>query len=569
MEIAIPEISTAVTGPHWSSSADLFGRTLAAHGIGQVFTLVGSHISPLLAGCADAGMLLIDTRHEASAGHAAEGYAKATGRTGVCLVTAGPGFTNILTAMASCLVDAVPVVFVAGAPPLHGAVPNPLQGGYKQMELARPIAKWVACAGAPEQIPDLLTQALTVARAGRPGPVFLEVPVDIVHGQAGQSLPCGQPARLIAPGPPGPDTVSAVIARLLQARRPVVLAGGGIRYAGAAGELRRFAQLTGIPVLTNFNAHGALAADDPAWLGPFSAALPAPMDEDADLLLVLGARFGLLTGGFPGRCANASTQIVQVDIAAAELEILRGTDLGVVADCDTFLGALNHALRDALSGPVRAGWLRWAQAMQAVRAQRTADWLRQPQTGHLIHPFQLARTVVATLPDDTVFVADGGEAKAWIEMNIAPQRMGQYVSRAYSGALGSGQGLALGAQIANPGKRVCLFIGDGAWGFYLQEIDSFMRHQLPITVVIVNNGCWGSIRRGQQRLWANQRLLATELGTTRYDRVAQGFGCHAERVTDFESLVPALQRALAQPGPSVLNVEVDPAPDPAWPGGPA
>lgn len=569
MEAAIPETLTTLSEPHWSHSADLFGRTLAAHGVEQVFTLVGSHISPLLAGCADAGLRLIDTRHEASAGHAAEGYAKATGRIGVCLVTAGPGFTNTLTAMASCLVDAVPVVFVAGAPPLHGAVPNPLQGGFSQLELARPISKWVASVGATEHIPDLLTQALAVARAGRPGPVFLEIPVDVVHGQAPRGQPCGRPAKTISPQPPSPDTVSAVIARLLQARRPVVLAGGGIRYAEAGGELRRFAQLTGIAVLTNFNAHGALAADDPAWLGPFSAALPAPITEAADLLLVLGARFGLLTGGLPGRCATASTQIVQVDIAAAELEVLRDTDLGVVGDCGTFLVALNHALRDALSGPVRAGWLRWAQAMQAVRALRTADWLRRSQTGHLIHPFQLARTVVATLPRDTVFVADGGEAKAWIEMNIAPQRMGQYVSRAYSGALGSGQGLALGAQIANPANRVCLFIGDGAWGFYLQELDSFMRHQLPIVVVIVNNGCWGSIRRGQQKLWANQRLLATELGHTRYDRVAQGFGCHAERVTDFESLVPALQRALAQPGPSVLNVEVDPAPDPAWPGGPA
>lgn len=553
---------TASREPAWSSSADLFGQTLAAHGVRQVFTLVGSHISPLLAGCVDAGLLLIDTRHEASAGHAAEGYAKATGCTAVCLVTAGPGFTNILTPLASCLVDAVPALFVAGAAPLYGTVPNPLQGGFSQIEVARPIAKWVARAQTPEQIPELLSQALAIARSGRPGPVFIEIPVDVAHGRAAACLPAGQPEATGSAPPPDARIIEEVIERLRRAQRPLILAGGGIKYSAAADELRHFVKRTGIPVLSNFNAHGAVTADDPAWAGPFSALLPAPLPAPADLLLVLGARFGLLTGGFPGRFADRETQVVQIDIEASELNHLRDSDLGIVGDCRAFLAALNHRLNDSPQPmPIPT---EWAQTLRTARARSHKDWQTLALTD-VIHPFQLARTVVASLPRDTLFVADGGEAKAWIEMNIAPQRMGQYISRAYSGTLGSGQGLALGAQIANPGNHVCLFIGDGAWGFYLQEIDTFMRHRLPIITVVVNNGCWGSIRHGQQRLWDSKRFLATDLGYTRYDQIARGFGCHAEYVTRIDALGPALRRAQEHDGPSVINVIVDPAPDPASP----
>lgn len=554
--IAISEYQADSQVKAWCSSADLFGQTLAAHQIGQIFTLVGSHINPLLAGCVDAGLILVDTRHEASAGHAAEGYAKATGRAGVCVVTAGPGFTNVLTPMASCLSDAVPALFVAGAPALNGG-PNQLQGGFSQIDVARPLAKWVARAGAPSQIPRLLSEGLSAARSGRPGPVFMEIPADVAHQQAATALPAGQPAEPDAEALPDLRIILDVIERLSLGRRPLILAGGGIKYSGAAQELRQFAERTGIPVLTNLNAHGALDATDPAWCGHFSATSPAA-PHCADLLLVFGARFGLLTGGFPGRYADQQTTVIQVDIDPSELRHLRPADLGIGGNCRTVL----HLLNQKLDGIPLPAWIEWRQTLHAARIRRLYAWAQQSrQSG--IHPFHLAHAVVATLPADSIFVADGGEAKAWMEMCVVPQRPGRYISRAYSGALGSGQGLALGAQIACPGARVCLFIGDGAWGFYLQEIDTFIRHRLPIIIVIVNNGCWGSIRHGQQRLWDGARFLATDLGHVRYDLVARGFGCQAERVTEIDEVAPALRRALAHDGPSVINAIVDAAPDPA------
>lgn len=541
------------TPARWRSSADLFGQTLAAHGVGQVFTLVGAHINPLLAGCADAGLALIDTRHEACAGHAAEGFAKASGQIGVCVVTAGAGFSNVLTAMASCLADATPVLFVAGAPPLQAAAPNPLMGGYSACAVAAHLAKWVARAETAEQVPALLAQGMACARQGRPGPVFLEIPLDVALGQAAQPQPAASVQALPPPQAPHATQMAQVLARLAQARRPLILAGGGVKYAGAGAALQQFVRQSGIPLMSNLNTHGVLVGDDPAWAGPFSASWPLP--AAADLLLVLGARLGLLTGGMP------AATVVQVDIDASELRHLRAGDIGMAADCRVFLQALGQAwgqVADPGTPPERSAW---ATELRAGRQAGLARWAAAPRSA-AIHPFDLAQTVVTTLPAQTVFVADGGDAKAWIEQQVAVQDMGQYVSRAYGGALGSGQGLALGAQRAFPGRPVCLFIGDGALGFQLQTLHCYARHALPIIVVIVNNGAWGSTRHDQASSWGPQRSLATELGNVDYAQIAQALGCAAERINTLAALAPALHRALARSGPSVLDVWTDPNPDP-------
>jgi len=543
---------------------DLFGHALAAHGVRHLFTLVGSHINPLLAGCADAGIALVDTRHEATAGHAAEGFAKATGATGACVVTAGPGFTNALTPLASAYVDAVPMLLVAGAPPTDRPL-NPLQGGFDQVAMARPITKWATRAGSAAEIPGLVAEAFARARSGRPGPVFLEIPVDIAHGNVMGTAASVVPARHGEAAPaPNNAHLDEVLARIARARQPLLLAGGGIKYADADGELLRFAHLTGVPVLTNLNSHGLVPASDPAWGGIFSM-LPSPgIHGHADLLLVIGARFGMLTGGFPGRHAAPGAGVVQVDIDGSELDHLRPGDLGIEGDCQAVLTALNQRLERRKLQPADH-LAAWRDRVGTARDDQLASWSRCARAWHVPHPFTVAETVVATLPRDTTFVTDGGEAKAWLEMNLRLEQGGRYLSRGYSGCLGSGQGLALGAHAADPARPVCLFIGDGAWGFHLQESDTFLRHGAPIITVVLNNGCWGSIRHGQQVLWHGERDLVTELGQIRYDRVAAGFGGHVERVERLGDLAPALHRSIASGVPSVIDVTVDPAPNPAQP----
>jgi acetolactate synthase-1/2/3 large subunit len=534
----------------------LFGEALRAHGVRQVFTLAGSHINELLAGCDDAGISLIDTRHEATAGHAAEGYAKASGAPGVCVVTAGPGFTNALTPMASCAVDAAPTLFVSGAAPSDGSALNPLQGGFSQMEMARPVAKWVGQARAPGEIPRLVAEAFVALRTGRPGPAYLEIPNEVAFGRAeAQAM-----AAPVTPSPPPwrEEGIAEICARLERAHRPLILAGGGVKYAGAGDALRRLTARTGIPVLTNLNAHGVLTAHDDAWGGSFPIYSHLGVAPRADLLIVLGARFGMLTGGLPGKFGEPALGIVQVDIHAAELDHLRPGDVGIVADCRAFIEALERACVERPGHDFSA----WRDEVGGLRHRLIAAWQKEAGAATGIHPFHLARCTVATLPPDTTFVADGGEAKVWLESCLAPLRLGQYVSRAYSGNLGSGQGLAMGALMAAPDKPLCLFIGDGAWGMHLQEIDTFVRHRLPIITVVVNNGCWGSIRHGQMKLWHGRRQLVTELGHCRYDLAARAFDCPAERVEHARDLEPALLRAMKNRGPSLIDVVTDRVPDP-------
>ena len=545
------------------SAARLFGETLAELGVRHLYTLSGSHINPLLGGCEDAGLRIIDTRHEATAGHAIEGEAKATGQPGVCLVTAGPGFTNTLTAMMSCHVDATPAIFVAGAAPLHNPGPNPLQGGFSQIEMARPVSKWSVVAHAAGEIPWLLRRAWHIARSGRPGPVFIEIPSDIAHGAGNPALhvpvPCsgnGSDAPIIADA-----SIERVAQLLAAARHPLIVAGSGVRYANAHAALRQLAENAKLPVFTNFDSHGALPGDSPCWCGSLNLDSRLPAVARCDLLLVLGARFGLLTGGLPGRFTHPQLQVVQVDIHAPELANLRPQDLGITADCGHFLDRLNRHL--AQTGlPDRQAWL---TELRAERSARLAAWQQTASGGELLHPCAAARCIEDNLPADCLQVVDGGENKHWIEMNLRPSRPGRYISRAYGGTLGSGQGLALGACLANDGAPVCQIIGDGAWGFHLQEIDSYLRHRVPIVTVVFNNGSWGAIRHLQEKLWNKQRLVATELGFVRYDQVAAGFGCPARRVSSADALAAALREAFASGQPWVIDVLVDPGPDPLAP----
>lgn len=546
-------------------AAQLFGQTLADLGVRHVFAIVGSHINPLLSGCEDAGIRIVDTRHEATAGHAVEGHAKTTGQPGVCIVTAGPGFTNVLTAMMSCFVEAAPAIFVAGASPLHNGGPNPLQGGFSQIDMARPVAKWVASAARADEIPALLRHGWSMATSGRPGPVFIEIPTDVAHGRA--SLPARDFAALPAAPAALPKASAAdierVIERLAAARHPILVAGGGVKYAGAHEALAHLAEAAGLPVLTNFDSHGALPAESPYWCGSLNLVSRLPVVGRCDLLLVLGARFGLLTGGIPGRFSNPELSIVQVDIHPGELEHLRPRDIGIAACCGDFLRRLNARLPATRSASRRD----WLGAIHTARAAVHAAWRHETSRPGLMHPYHLARCLTENLPRGTIHVVDGGDTKHWIEMNFAPAEPGRYISRAYSGTLGSGQGLALGACFAHGDAPVCLIIGDGAWGFHLQEIDTYIRHGAPIVTVVVNNGAWASIRHIQERLWNDQRYIAVDLGFARYDRVAEGFACAARRVDTTEALAQALREAVASGKPWVIDAMTDCSPDPLAPPG--
>ncbi len=537
---------------------ELFVRVIERAGLDTVFTIHGGHLEPIFQAALDRGLRLVDVRHEAAAGHAAEGYARTTGRCAIAAVTAGPGFANVLTSMVNAHLDATPVLFVAGAPPLREAEMNPLQGGFDQVAMAVPVTKWAARVTRTELVPHMLAQAIRIARSGRPGPVFLEIPIDVLFDRVeadGVRIPSSiavEPAQA-----PPPALVERALAVLREARRPVVLAGGGALYAGAGEELRRFVAAAGIPVFTNNRAHGIVPPQDPLACGPFAnlAALAMDGGERPDAALVLGARLGLYTGGTSEMLLPAQLRIVQVDVEAREIGRLRDVEVGINADCRLTLAALNAA---AGAWSDRSAWR--ARCAGAAAAQREQLAGAAGDGGVPIHPYRVAHTIAAVAGPEAIVVADGGETQNWNEIAQRAGAPGRFLTLGYLGCLGIGMPLAVGAQVAHPDRRVICAVGDGAVGFNIAEFDTMVRHELPVVVVVFNNQSWLMSEHGQALTVGDNRRVVTSLLASDYHQVAAGFGGHGERVEDPAELRPALERALASGRPACVNVIVDKRP---------
>jgi len=535
----------------------LFIRTLRRADIDTLFCLHGGHLDPIFQAAVDEDMRLIDTRHEQAAGHAADGWARTTGRPGVAIVTAGPGMTDCVTAIANAHLDCVPTLFVSGAAPLRDAETLPLQGGLDQVAMVEPITKWAHRVTHTERIPDLVAQALRVATSGRPGPVFLELPIDVLFAKVDEAraplprkiFPDSRPA-------PAPEAIVQAVEWLHAAERPAIMAGGGAFFSGAGPDLLRFAERTGIPVFSNGKAHGLLPPDHPLCGRGFVnlAALSSVGPGPADAVLVLGARLGLFTGGRGARLIPSEARLIQVDVAAEEIGRNRYIDLGIAADCREAVRALDREA-GGRSWPAHAAW---HEAVAAVREghrlmfQDTLEKNAQP-----IHPYRLASEVRDCLPRDAIVAADGGETASWMEMVARVGAAGHWMSHGYLGCLGTGMAFAIAAQVAHPDRRVLCIVGDGSVGLNFAEFDTMVRHRLPIVVVVNNDQLWGMSAHGQDLIYGRERRVVTELGATRYDLAAQGFGCHAELVERPEDLRPALQRALASGKPACVNVMTD------------
>ncbi len=535
----------------------LLAETLYALGVRNVFTLHGGHLDPFLVACPGVGIRLIDVRHEAAAGHAAEGYAMARpGEIGVCAVTAGPGFTNVLTAMASAFANGVPTLFIAGAPPVSEEATNELQGGMNQVAMAVPVTKWAHRITLLERLPDQVEKAMRTARDGRPGPVFLEIPINVMFGRAGKifyPVVANRPRPL--PPAPSPEAATRLLDSLAGAERPVIIAGTGAVLAGASGPLRRFADITGIPVVTNSKAHGLLPADLPLYLGTAGtlAGLRATAIQGPDVVLLAGARAGLLLGGRSGAIIPRDARLLQIDIRGDEIGRLDPIDVGLIADCAQALDVL-ASLAAGRTWPARDQWL---AALGTSRAGLVDDNVpRHGKTGR-IHPHHAARAIFAAMPANAIVAVDGGEMTAWCEPLNRASSPGSYLTAGYLGALGVGQGFAMAAAVAHPDRPIFLLSGDGALGFNLQEFDTMARHGLPVITIVMNNACWAMSKNAQDLVFGIPRRAAVMLEDTAYEQVAIALGCNGERVTRADEIAPAIARALRSGRPSCINISID------------
>ncbi|SEB25972.1 thiamine pyrophosphate-binding protein [Variovorax sp. YR216] len=532
-------------------------EVLRRFGIDTAFTLHGGHLDAAYQAARDAGMRVIDTRHEQAAGFAASAYARSSGRVGLAMVTAGGGITNVVSPVANALADCVPMLIIGGAPALQDVDALPVNGGVDQMAVMRAITKWAVQVPHINRLADLLGQAIRKAGSGKPGPVYVEVPIDIMFGRIEEA----EVRHLdgdVAPARPAPNAqaVDRIVEMLRGAERPVILAGGGTLYSGCAKELRAFAERSGIPVLTNGKSRGILPTDHPLWGRGYATLAPARgQGLVPDLLLVLGARFGIYTGGRRKSFLPPEAKIVQVDIEGGDIGRIREADLAVIADCGETLRALLQATeRNPL--PDTRDWATRLCAVGSASKQNFAAAAKSERGA--VHPYRLALAVANAIPRDAVVCLDGGESHSWIDMTAHSDAPGRWLGHGYVGSMGEGLPLAVGAQVANPGRRVVCFTGDGSLGFNFAEFDTFVRHGLPVVVVVNNDQMWGMSAHGQDLMYGEGKRMVSELGRTRYDQAAAGFGCHAEFVEDVADLDAAIERALASNKPACVNVMTDP-----------
>jgi len=537
------------------TGGDLVAKTLRAAGVSRVFALHGGHLEALFKGCVDEGIALTDFRHEAAAGHAADAYARATGELGVCAITAGPGFTNALTAMANAHLDASAVLFIVGAAPLRELETNPLQGGIDQIATARPLCKWAISAPSTERLPDLTAMAIRKAMTGRRGPVVLEVPIDVLHMSvpaASATKPTGLSVR---PRPaPSPAEAQRLVELLRAAHRPVLIAGMEAATETAAKALRRFAEAAGVPVFAKTQAFGVLPADHPLDGGAVGnlASLAHIGVERPDLVILLGARMGLQLGGRSGAIVPDNARVAQIYSDPAEIGRLREVDLAIEADPAETLEAVLAAAGEAGF----ADYGIWAARATAAR-DLFARAYPERDTGAGVHPYHAAAAVAEAAAREAVFVMDGGEASAWAGACVKVDGPGRVFSHGYLGCLGIGPGFAIGAQVAHPGRRVVHITGDGAMGFHIQELDTMVRHNLPIVTVVLNNQAWGMCIHGQQIMYGQNYNVITKLGATCYADIAGAFGCHSQRVRTYDEIAPAMDRALRSGKPALIEIMID------------
>jgi len=532
-------------------------EVLRRFGADTAFTLHGGHLDSAYQAARDAGMRVVDTRHEQAAGFAASAYARSTGRVGVAMVTCGGGITNVVSPVANALADCVPMLIIGGAAALQDVDSLPVNGGVEQMTLMRSVTKWAVQVPHINRLADLVGQAIRKATSGRPGPVYVEIPIDIMFGLiASEEVRHLDPAGTPTLPAPSPESVARIVELLRGAKRPVILAGGGTLYAGCAAELREFVERSGIPVLTNAKSRGVLPTDHALWGRGYATLAPARgQGLVPDLLLVLGARFGIYTGGRRKSFLPAEAKIVQVDIEPGEMGRIREPDLSVTADCGELLRALLAATREQELPDTHD----WAHRLCAVGAASKKSFAAAAAaTSGPVHPYRLALSVAEALPRDAVVCLDGGESHSWIDMTAHSDAPGRWLGHGYVGCMGEGLPLAVGAQVANPDRRVLLFTGDGSVGFNFAEFDTLVRHNLPVVVVINNDQMWGMSAHGQDLMYGEGKRMVSDLGRTRYDQAAAGFGCHAEHVEDVKDLDAAIARALAANKPACVNVMTDP-----------
>lgn len=528
---------------------------LKREGVQQAFTVPGESFLSILDALYDDDQIeLVATRHEEGAAFAAEAIGKLTGQPALCMSTRGVGSANMAIALHTAFQDSSPLIAIIG----QVETPYRHREAFQEVELApfyAHICKWTAEVTTTARLPEYIHEAARRAISGRPGPVLLSIPTDVLDAECDFTDDHFRP-RAVAPRPaPSAYDVEAALDLLLAAERPLIMAGGGVLHAGATPDLVAFAEATGIPVITAYRRYHAFPNRHPLYLGGMGLGAPPTVVarlREADVLLAIGTRFGEFSTATYS-APTPRTRIVHVDIDPDVVGVNFPAEVGIVANARKALRAFNAALAER-GDPRRAGRLEsGARDRATYEAASTPEAIpsRTP-----VDPTGVLADLDRLLPPETIITGDAGNFWSWFGRYHRFGLPGAFLGPT-SGAMGYAMPAALGAAFARPGVPVLAIAGDGGFLMTGQELETAVRHRLPIVALVFNNRSYGTIRMHQERTYPG-RVSATALGPVDFALYAQALGAHGERVGDNRDFASALERALALRGPALIEITTDP-----------
>ncbi|MEJ8810431.1 thiamine pyrophosphate-binding protein [Variovorax ureilyticus] len=554
------------------NGAQVLVRLLLAEKVRDIYGIVGGKLGPLLHAISQQEQLrFLGVRHEAAGPMMAAATYAGTGQIAVALGEMGPGGLNLASGLGVAFGNNLPLVAITTNQ--HRAASYPHSGMFMDLDtvaVTRPITKWNAVVHDARRLPELVRRAFREALGGRPGPVHLDIPQDVLGqpcsiDEAEFAMP---PSRYRALGRIRPDAedLARAVALMRTARRPLIVAGGGVVASGAAAQLRALAQRWNAPVLPTQMALGIVASHSPHFIGHGGLIAGEPVREAfdrADLVLAVGCRWSSWMWDERGPLVRRSQRLIGINIDPSALGQPALHEVAMQADAGAALDDLLALCGEDLAGDVDRDWLPSLRQARAAYEARFAELSAQGEPGQPMHPAALARAIGEALPAEALAVFDGGHTTFWSNDLTPVHEVRTRFHEPGMSHLGFGLPYAIALQAQDPARKVALITGDGSFGFTLNELDTARRYRLPVLCILHNNAAWGIIRAGQRNALGFE--LGTALDETDYAAIARGFGCHGERVSDLAEVGPAIQRAWASGLPAVIDCQTRFVPHPAMP----
>jgi len=546
-----PEAGKEISGGH------LVARALKAEGIDVIFTLCGGHIIDIYDGCLDEGIKIIDVRHEQVAAHAADGYARMTGKPGCAVVTAGPGTTDAMTGVANAYRAESPFLLIGG----QSSLTQHMMGGLQNLphvDMMKPITKFASQIQTTDRIPDMISMAFRECYTGAPGPAFLEIPRDVLDAKVEMSK-----VRFPEPGHyrastrimPDPDNVEKLADILVQSERPCVLLGMQVATCHAYDAAKEFVRHLNIPAYMNGSGRGTLQPNDPHH---FQRTRKYAFDK-ADVIVIVGTPFDFRMGY--GKRLRADAIVVQIDMDYRTVGKNRDISFGLVGDVGMALHAVTAATTGSIDNGARSRQ-KWIDELRAEERKLTDKMMPEFTSSAVpINPYRVAWELNQFLSHDTIYIGDGGDVVTISAQAIQPHQPGQWMDPGPLGTLGVGVPFAMAAKQAHPDKEVLCYFGDGSFSLTGWDFETCVRFKLPFIGVIGNNSAMNQIRCGQIMKYGKERGdIGNRLGDVPYGEFAKMLGGHGEEVRKPEDIRPALLRAreaVAKGIPALVNIWVD------------